>query len=185
MRERAEVLDELLVLRCQGGDEHALNLLYLRWQRPVLARALGTTRDPDAAHDVAQDVWIAVARQIGGLRDPARFPSWILRMTMNKSRDWVRREQARRRTRSRLARERGPKSGPAPDASSDRQEAIERIVRALQALPLDRRTLLARFYLEEWSVKEISAALSIPEGTVKSRLHAAREALRISLEETP
>jgi RNA polymerase sigma-70 factor (ECF subfamily) len=64
-------------------------------------------------------------------------------------------------------------------------EAVERVRIAFGKLDVDQRTILTWFYMEEMSVREIAEALSIPPGTVKSRLYHARHALRACLEEKP
>lgn len=176
-RDRGDVLDELLVLRCQGGDARALEILAGRWHPRVLRHAVHLTGDSEAAQDVAQETWIAIARGIRRLQDPARFRSWAYKIVVHKSRDWIRREQAGRRALHRVA----ERSDPA--SPGGRTEDVARMMAALAELPADQRTILSWFYVEEMSVREIAEALSIPEGTVKSRLYHARNALRMCLEE--
>jgi RNA polymerase sigma-70 factor (ECF subfamily) len=182
MRDRDAVLDELLILRCQAGDVHALEALAMRWHPRMRLWAARVTRDPHAAEDVAQDAWIGIAQGLGRLRDPARFRSWAHRIVRNKARDWIRREQARRRsvkawTITAAQRESAGLTEP-PGARE-----LARITEALERLPIAQRAILRWFYIDERSVREIAEAVSIPEGTVKSRLYHAREALRRSLEE--
>ncbi len=176
-RDRDRVLDELLVLRCQAGDAKALEILASRWHPQVLRHAARLTGDSEAARDVAQDVWIAIARDLRRLRDPARFRSWAYRIVVHKSRDWIRREQARRRTLRQAAE---PAQRLPPEGGS---EQVGRVMTALTELPAEQYAILSWFYLEEMSVREIAEAQSIPEGTVKSRLYHARKALRQCLEE--
>ena len=90
------VLDELLVLEAQGGDARALAQLVERWQPRVLRHALALTERQELAADVAQETWIAVAKGIRKLDDPACFPRWVLRVVTNKCADAIR-ELARRR----------------------------------------------------------------------------------------
>ena len=75
MRNRGEVLDEYLVLRCQGGESEALELLAKRWYPKLMRYACRVTGSMDAAADLAQDSWLAIARCIGRLKDPTRFSS--------------------------------------------------------------------------------------------------------------
>ena len=176
-RDRRDVFDELLVLRCQGGDARALEVLAGRWHQRVLRHAVHLTGHSDAAQDVAQEAWIAIARGIRRLQDPARFRSWAYIIVVHKSRDWIRREQAGRRALHRVA------DRSEPSSLGGQSENIARMMEALAELPADQRTILSWFYLEEMSVREIAEALSIPEGTVKSRLYHARNALRECVEE--
>jgi len=76
-----------------------------------------------------------------------------------------------------------PAEAPEDGRRAAREVEMERLRTALAGLPRDRRTILAWFYLEERSVREIAEVLAIPEGTVKSRLYHARAALRASIEE--
>lgn len=182
MRDRDAVLDEWLVLRCQAGDVKALEVLARRWYPRMRIHAGRLTRDPEAAEDVAQEAWIGIARGLGRLRDPARFRSWAFRIVSNKARDWIRGEQARRRSGKALD------SAGTRYAGSDRMERdgsseLARLTKALEGLSIGQRTILKWFYVDERSVREIAEAASIPEGTVKSRLYHAREALRRILEE--
>jgi RNA polymerase sigma-70 factor (ECF subfamily) len=172
------VLDEYLVVRCQLGDAQALGHLVRRWQHRIVRHAHHYTNDPEAAQDVAQESWMAIVRGLRSLRDPARFPAWALRIVANKSRDWVRREGARRRAVGRVDAD----DPPAPDDA--RAAAVARVRAALSELEPGRRALLRSFYLEGMSVARIAEDLGIPEGTVKSRLSNARAALRARLEET-
>jgi RNA polymerase sigma-70 factor (ECF subfamily) len=116
-------------------------------------------------------------RGLKSLRDPAGFRAWVLRIVANKSRDWIRREQARR-----VAMTRAP-ALVAHDAAQPVSGAVGRVREGLDELTPEHRLVLTWFYLEEMSVREIAEALSIPVGTVKSRLFHARNALRARLEE--
>jgi len=171
------VLDEFLVAQCQCGDSEAFAQLVGRWHPRLLRHALQYTGDTEAAKDIAQEVWLAIARGLHRLNDPARFRAWAYRIVANKSRDWIRRERSRRRLNQSLD---TPTLG-VPPAS----EAVERVRTAIGELDADQRTILTWFYMEEMSVREIAEALSIPPGTVKSRLFHARHALRACLEENP
>ena len=73
---------------------------------------------------------------------------------------------------------REPAPGANDEESADREAAIRRLRSALETLPEDRRALLSMHYLERMGVQEIATALSIPPGTVKSRLFYARQQLR-------
>jgi RNA polymerase sigma-70 factor (ECF subfamily) len=181
VRRRQEVLDELLVLRGQAGDRAALELLAEKWYPRVAAFTFRLTGREEAAAEVAQEVWLSVARSLRRLKDPTRFRSWLFSIAANKSRDWIRRKQRRRRLSEDLIHEQaGAPSAPA--VVDEESPEIDRLRQALASLPTDRRALLSMFYLDRLSVREIAAALSIPTGTVKSRLFHARNRLRQYLE---
>lgn len=176
-RASAKVLDEYLVVQSQMGDAEAFGRLVRRWNDRLQRHARYFTRDDEAARDVAQESWMAIMRGLRSLHDPARFPPWAFRIVANKARDWVRREEARRRAASRVEVER---AGVEPALPSG---PIERVRAGLAELEPSQRSILTWFYLEEMSVREIAEALDVPAGTVKSRLFYARSALRARLEE--
>lgn len=174
-----DILDELLVLQAQDGRGEAIDALVRRWQPRLMRHARRLTGDRDAAEEVAQEVWLAVASGLRRLRDPAHFRAWVYRIATNKAADWV-----RRRARERDFRNRAGLHEPAAPAhdlkSGDRAEGDERIAllrEALRMLPFEHRAVIEMHYGDGLRVAEIAHALDIPPGTVKSRLHYARRKL--------
>jgi RNA polymerase sigma factor (sigma-70 family) len=152
-RSAAAVLDAYLVVRSQLGDAGAFGQLVDRWQPKLLRHARCLTGTRETAKDVAQESWLAIVRGLQSLHDPARFRAWAFRIVANKARDWVRREEVRRRAAGRVEAE--PESGPV-GASAD---ATERVRAALAELEPNQRCVLTWFYLEEMTVAEIAEAL--------------------------
>ncbi len=172
-----QIFEELLVVFAQGGDTEALEELVQRWI-PRLSRHAVLMSSRGAAPDVVQESLLAIARGIRGLDDPARFGAWAQRIVSNKCADWVRRER-----RERATLDRGPVE--ALGQNTDRiagHDGVQSVRAALRMLPPERRALLALRYADGLTDGAISEALGIPKGTVKSRLHAAREELRRTLE---
>lgn len=165
------VLDELLVLQCQAGDAEAMDEIVMRWQPRLWRHARRLSGADDVAADLTQEAWIAIVHGIRGLADPAMFRAWTYRIVANKCADWMRRQQ-----RERIAAVDYEAVAPTEDRSQDELQT------ALRGLPADRREILVMRYLDEFSTAEIAVVLSIPEGTVKSRLHHARNHLREALE---
>jgi len=179
MNQNERITDELLVLWAQEGAVAALSGLVERWQERLWRHAWRLTGDEQAAWDVLQEAWIVISRGIGRLGDPSAFPAWAYRITSNKARDWIRRRQCMRRAdmvygqRWRAAENGGnPTDGPGADLRE-----------ALANLPGCDRAILSLRYEDDFSIAEIAAILEIPPGTVKSRLHHARQRLRRFLEE--
>jgi len=177
VRSRQRVVDEMLVLAAQARQVEAFEQLAVRWHPRLVRHARRLTGDPEGAQEVAQDAWIAVARGLYRLQDPARFGSWALRIVTRRAADWIGRRQ---RTRQRSA---------ALDAASQVQAPLEaptddraRVREALGRLAAGERALLAMFYVEDLTVAEIAEVLDVPAGTIKSRLFHARERLRAALE---
>lgn len=166
-----QIVDELLVMECQDGSAKALERLVSRWQRRLWQYAYRLTGNAEAAWDVTQESWLGVVRGLSHLNDPARFRPWVYRIVTRKADDWIARNaKARRRTET-IPEE--PEQNPSQDreASDDLQSLMGR-------LPDQSRTVLALCYLEGLPIAEIARVLGIPEGTVKSRLHAARNELK-------
>lgn len=174
-------LDEYLVLLSQGGSVEALDGLARRWTPRLLryaARVLGGSADSaDAVRDVVQETWVGAIRGLRGLRDPAGFPAWIYGIATRKCVDAIRTRARQRRletsARASTADEWGAGAGP--------ERRID-LARGVRGLPAKQRAVVYLFYGEDLSVEEIASVLDIAGGTVKSRLHHAREALKHHLE---
>lgn len=168
-----DIYDEWLILRCQTGDRHAIEILIARWQAALLQFAAVVTRDPELARDAVQDTWISVLRHVATLQDPARFRAWLFRIAHNKCMDTL-----RRRGQVREARDTDQRIG-SPVAAIDDSKTVNAVLGRLRE---DYRAVLALHYLYEMDVAEIADLLDIPHGTVKSRLFHGREAFRRALE---
>jgi RNA polymerase sigma factor (sigma-70 family) len=177
VRSPDDIHDELLVLRCQDGEAEAMEELVARWQQRLWRHAWHLTGKEDAAWDVAQEVWMAIVRGIHRLEDPARFRHWAYRLATNKAADWVRRQQRQRKLADDDARE--VAAAPEPSAGGD---SLDGLRRAFGRLSTDCRAILSLRYFQDVPLAEIARILELPEGTVKSRLHHARNQLKSELE---
>ncbi len=178
MDHRNQIYDQWLVLRCQGGEVAALDELIMRWQERLWRHALRLTSDPDAAWDVLQDTMLAISRGISRLVEPGAFGSWAYRIATNQCNDHLRRKRRQRVSLESYFAEQlsEPRSDPSPIQALDLQAALAQLSPAQQ-------TLVSLRYEEGFSVGEIAGILGINEGTVKSRLHTARQQLRAFLED--
>jgi RNA polymerase sigma factor (sigma-70 family) len=170
------ILDELLVMRTQNGDMKAFSLLVKRWQPALLRQAYRLTRDDEAALDVAQEAWKAIAKGIYRLKSPSAFKTWSFRIVSNKSVNWIKEQQKQRALK--IEGEQFVTQGE----QSEESENVELIKRALNELPVKSKAILSMFYVDNHSVKEISQILSLSAGTVKSRLFYARKMLKEKFE---
>ena len=172
------IRSQLLVLRHLRGDDEALAQLVAMWERPLFyyIRRLVTTEED--AWDILQETWIRVVHGIGRLKAPESFPCWIYRIASNAASNFTRGNQ---RDRHLFDREMDPAM---MELSQDHFSAAdaEAIHRGLQQLPVSQREVLTLFFLEEFSLEEISSITGIPKGTVKSRLFYAKKALRNLME---
>ena len=167
------IIDEYLVLQVQGGDREALDLLIQRWQPSFMRFAQVVTRNPDMAADAVQDSWIRILRHIHKLRDPVAWESWSYRVVSRICLDRVQKAQRF----STLEEE----STFDPRGDWENQEAV---LAVLGQMSEDHRMVLALHYLQGFEVVEMAKILGIPEGTVKSRLHHARQKFKQVTEST-
>ena len=166
-----------LVRRAAGGDS-------LAFERLMATRADGAFRiaramlgDESEARDATQDAFVSAWRELPRLRDPEAFDAWLRRILINACRAQLR---IRKRVREiRLDAIVDP-AAPGPGLS-EQLGATDMLARAFERLDGDKRALLVLHHLDRASVAEIAASLGIPTGTVKWRLHDAREALQRAL----
>jgi RNA polymerase sigma-70 factor, ECF subfamily len=173
----AQLYERLLILRCQAEDETALAELIAQYSpglRYFLAKVTGNAASAD---DLLQDVWFDVYRKINRLEQPAAFAAWIYRI----ARDKAYREMRRRPVTSAPLDEKLTEGLPADDERFSPEEA-EHIRAALGDLPQEQREVLLLRFIEEMSYEQIAEVISRPLGTVRSRIHYAKVALRAKLE---
>lgn len=171
------VRDDLLVLQCQQGDVAEFGRLVERWQQPLMNYAYRLTGDWEAARDVVQETWVVVIRGLVGLRDVTRFRAWLFRIASHKCQEHWRRNSSRQRFVERLQ-----EQADAAEAVTPPNGERADIEAAFRRLKPESRTVLALMYLEDFSVGEIAEVLSVPEGTVKSRLFHARQQMKQLME---
>ncbi len=135
--------------------------------------------DEADARDAAQETFVTAWRQIRHLREPDRFDAWLQRIAINAAR-MTHRARRRRGVREIAA----SRVGRVPDpAVPDQRESDATLLDlAMRRLPVEQRSLLVLHHLERRPVAELAEILGIPAGTVKSRLHAARQALQAAID---
>lgn len=177
-------LDEYLVLLSQAGSTDAMDGLARRWTPRLLRYAVrvlgGSPESVETARDVVQETWVGAIRGLRGLRDPAQFPAWIYGIATRKCADAIRTTMRRRRLDAYSA---VGNEGPR-EAAVGVEHQID-LATGIRQLPPKQRAVVHLFYGEDLTVEEIASALGIPAGTVKSRLHHAREALKRNLDVGP
>ena len=187
--------DESLVARCQKGDFSAFEVLYARYQRPILAYIYQITRDYEASACIAQDVFLRVFEHVNRFDLKRRFTTWFYTIARNAAIDHLHSRNRRVMvTFSDLDREES--SSPEPSGNSAhapsepieaalaRQESNAALTSALGALPQIYREIIELVIFQERSYEEASAILGgISHGTLRSRMFHALKRLRASLEQ--
>ncbi len=171
-----QLIQRMLVVRCQMGERPALEDLFLRHNR-ALGYYLQRMLNRDDVADLQQEVWLVVMRRIGRLRSPEAFVVWLYQIARRKALTHL----AERRTVSldeeaattQIADDSQPMFSP-----SDAAEIHEQLVHLSQK---HREVLLLRF-MENLSYDEMAQIIGCTAGTVRSRLHYAKAALRTRLE---
>ena len=175
-----------LVERWQAGDREAFEVLVRRHERRVfrlLYRMLGSREE---AEDVSQETFLNLHRHGRRFRRESRFSTFLYRVAANAA---LNRRRSLGRERSRMdalatrqaVGESLPETPRDPEGAAERREQSRRVQQAISSLPERLRLPLVLFDIEGLAYSEISRVAGIPEGTVKSRIHRARQALRQEL----
>jgi len=168
--------DGELLERFRSGDARAFDEIVTRHERRVFAIAARICRHAEDARDVTQEVFVTALRTLGGFRGEARLSTWFHRVTVNASLDLVRRRSRREGPSVEDMTER-PADDPGPEAEAIVSARAAEVHRALGRLAPEHRVVIVLHDLQDLDYAEVAAALEVPVGTVKSRLHRARLAL--------
>lgn len=179
------VADDLkaFVRAARAGDPEAWDRLLQRYQLPLYAYVFELARNEQTSLDIVQETLVNAVRHLGSLREDEKFGSWLFGIARQKCiQHW--RRQNREQT---VATEEPLEDLRSPDESPDdlliRQEQEEEFMRLLERLAAGQREALLLHFIEGFSIEEIAAITGAPPGTVKSRLHYAKNALRQLIED--
>jgi RNA polymerase sigma-70 factor (ECF subfamily) len=178
--EREAATATALVAAAKAGDGRAFAALVSRYRKRIFALALHITRSASEADDIAQDVFLKAYRALPEFEGRSQFFTWVYRMTVNRSLN-VRRDRARRGEdllddpRLELAIAVDGRSDPAREA--ELRQSYARLLRALDALPVDMRTTVILVSLQGLSHGEVAVVQKVSEGTIAWRMHEARRRL--------
>jgi RNA polymerase sigma-70 factor (ECF subfamily) len=173
--------DQELILQLQAGSLDALGDLYDRYRQLVFRTALAITGDYDAASDLLQDVFLRLFRFAQRIDRERPLQPWLYRMTTNLAYTWVKRDQRWKKPFENLADWLAGSNKNQTYEAIERMDDWDRLQRAVAGLPLSQRVVVVLYYLNDLSLQEIGEILDIPVGTVKSRLHYGRQALKKEL----
>jgi RNA polymerase sigma-70 factor, ECF subfamily len=170
-----------LIDRARAGDRTAFGELVERFQPAVYAVALARLRDVNEAVELTQEVFIHALRKLDQLRDPRCFVGWLRQITVRMAINRVTRQAPCKSAEPEVI-QNAPAADAGPLANLIRAEQRAEVLQGLEELkPLDRDTLVA-FYLRGRSLLQMSREFETPVGTIKRRLHVARNRLRDALE---
>lgn len=181
--ERERIFTQLLALRCRRGERDAWRELIAAWEPRLFYYVRRLVPQESDAWDVLQQTWLGAFENIRSLSDPKLLATWLYRIARNKAISHRRSRGAR--AAAELVEVVGePAAADADDADAlEAFESAEAVHRALDELSLPHREVLTLHFLQDLSIDQIAAVTDVPPGTVKSRLHHAKRALRQVLTE--
>ncbi|MGH7779631.1 MAG: RNA polymerase sigma factor [Candidatus Binataceae bacterium] len=177
-----------LIERARKGDSEAFGVLVERYQRRVANVALAVVHNQDDAIELAQEAFVRAYENLSKFESRSSFSTWLYRITANLAIDFWRREGRHVVLRGEDAENemrRLPSNTGDSFKTASRKELSERLTAALEELTPEHRTVILLREVEGLSYDEISDALQCPRGTVMSRLHYARNKLRVLLKDIP
>lgn len=185
---QAELSDADLVRASQGGDTKAFDQLVSRYRTRVFGMIYNMVHSEQDAWDLAQDSFLKAWRSIGRFRGQSSFYTWIYRIVMNVTIDWLRKKQVKgsgaefndevQLREIDPASQTVPKADALPHQRMVHGEIRERIDQAISQLSPEHRAVILMKEIEEMQYHEIAEALGCSIGTVMSRLFYARKKLQ-------
>lgn len=182
-RDEKELIDRL-----KEGQEKAYRSLVLFYQERLLRVAYGITLDTEESREIVQEVFLKVYSHIASFKGDSKLYTWLRRITVNQSLNWVRKWKRRFRWHHQSLEDDTDKtiepggSYENPEALYSRKEQGNILNNALKSLPEDARTIYMLKEIEGLSYDEIAGLLNIKKGTVSSRIFYARKKLKAFLE---
>jgi RNA polymerase sigma-70 factor (ECF subfamily) len=176
-----EASDADLMARVRAGDREAFADLVERHKDAVVNYLTRLTCSRDRAEDLGQEAFLRLFRSAGGYVEQGYLRAYLFRIATNLVRSEERRERRQRLLLPLLGGE-SDRSEPAAHAGLLRQELQRVLAAAVARLPLRYRVPLVLHEIEGWSYADVAAELDCREGTIKSRIHRGRQALKRQLE---
>ena len=189
--------DRELVTRCQKKVPGAFEELVRKYQDRVFNLSFRFLRERETAEEIAQDVFVAVYKHIEGFKGDSKFSTWLFRVVANHCHNkskYLRRRKHKLQDSidapiegedGDMKRELPDDPDRSPEELATRRGLNDMIQAAISELDEDHRVIVLLRDVEDMSYEEIGEILGLPEGTVKSRLHRARNELRTKLSKTP
>ncbi len=177
-----------LVKRCQAGETEAFDELVTRYRTRIFAMIYNMVHNEQDAWDLAQDSFVKAWKSIKRFRGKSSFYTWIYRIVMNVTIDWLRKKQVKgagvefddaiQLREVNPASRTLPKADPAPSERMERSEVRAKIDKAIAQLSPEHRAVILMKETEDMQYHEIAEALGCSIGTVMSRLFYARKKLQ-------
>jgi RNA polymerase sigma factor (sigma-70 family) len=181
MRYGATSVDTQLIDRFRAGDDAAFDELVQHHKQRIFTLIYRMTGDRDWSEDITVEVFLEAFSSLPRFRQDAKFATWLHRLAVNVCLEQLRLKKAKRQVLETSLGEIQQLESPNPAQAMLQRELADQVLGAMQILPEAHRAAMALFYLEERSCAEIAEILSLPRGTVKSRIYHATRQLRDKL----
>lgn len=187
--EEAPPVEDELVGRARAGDREALEQIFNTYRHQVFSLTYRMTGSASDAEDLTQEVFLQVMRKIGSFEGRSSFSTWLYRVTVNRSRDYLRGRKRHPELLSQDGEQAEPRDdlfpvavAPSPEGQAMASAARRLVQEALCDLPISLRAPLVLHELEGLEYREVARMLRLPVGTVKSRIFRGRVKLAELLE---
>lgn len=183
--------DALLVTKVQEGDLHAFDLLVKKHRERLYSVIYNLTGNSEEAYDLCQEAFIKAFRSINKFNRKCAYYTWLYRIAVNTTLNYLKKERKRRfLSLNEITEETAPKEAlESLSTQSDSEKGLilkeikEKLNEGLQILSLKHRAVITMYEIEGMSHSEIAAVLGCSEGTVRSRLHYAKQQLKQFLQD--
>ncbi len=179
-----EVSEKKIIEKVLGGDANAFEELVLKYEKTVYNLALRMVGDRDDAFDMTQEAFIKAYGSLSSFRGDSKFSVWIYRIATNVCLDFLRSKSRKQQVSLTVSDDDDedaqldiPDPSSTPEQQLIKKISMQSVEEGLKTLPDKQRQILVMRELGGMSYAEIGAALSLEEGTVKSRIFRARKRL--------
>jgi RNA polymerase sigma-70 factor (ECF subfamily) len=173
--------DRELVPRIQGGDLAAFEALYNKYKNELYRTALAIARDQGAAEELLQDCFLRAYDHIDTVDACSSLRPWLHRIIVNLSYNWSAKKRLPLVSFEEVFDRLLSLPRSSPERVFERYEVVQVLDEAIRSLSMPHRVVVVLFYMQGFNLVEIAHILDCPVGTVKSRLHNARKALKRKL----
>lgn len=179
-----------IIQKLQQGDEKAFKQLVEKYQQLVVNTCFGLVHNNEDAEDIAQDVFIEVHRSISNFRADSKISTWLYRVAVNRSLNFIRDNKRRKMAQSiedafSLGKEKltniYPGQTESPDAEFENSERADILHKAIDSLPKNQRVAFTLNKYDDLSYKEIAAVMETSISSVESLIHRAKKNLQKKL----
>jgi RNA polymerase sigma-70 factor (ECF subfamily) len=182
--------DRELIAQAMTGDERAYRALLVKYEHAVYNICYKMVRDREEARDLSQEAFTKVFSMLDRYNPAYAFSNWLLKITSNLCIDAMRKRRVDTLPMDEPIRSSGgdierqyPSPRDTPDKTLIKKERMAMLSRAIDALPAHYRIMIVLRHQEDLSYDDIAEVLDIPLGTVKARIHRAREMLKTMVED--